>query len=402
MRRRLRWVAVLAVIVVACTDSAEESTTTSSLAIQPVTTPTVDKGTLPGRLVITDLAGNVVVTDPDGANSIQITDDAGVDAIYIQPTWSSDPDTLAWGQVTEDGQFGVGVANIESEERSVVETAGVPFYLYFSPTGDELAILNNGPSGLEFSVVNMTTKTLSVLDGGSPFYFSWSPTGDRLVVHVGEDRFETLDPSNGDRRDIGPTDGGYLSPQWGPDGISHVVDGSLVTQAIGGVSIVVADVGEFTTFVANPQGSHIALQTAGGPPAISVGLVEVADVPNDSLVVVNVETGEYDVVSSDPTVGFFWSPDGRSLLAIRLIGDRVQSVVWNVDRSTKEFAEFRPSPILIRDLFPFFPQYAQSLSFWSPNSKAFAYSSEQGVFVQRLDESEAVKVADGFWVAWSR
>ena len=124
--------------------------------------------------------------------------------------------------------------------------------------------------------------------------------------------------------------------------------------------------------------------------------------PNDSLVVVNVETGEYDVVSSDPTVGFFWSPDGRSLLAIRLIGDRVQSVVWNVDRSTKEFAEFRPSPILIRDLFPFFPQYARSLSFWSPNSKAFAYSSEQGVFVQRLDESEAVKVADGFWVAWSR
>ena len=402
MKQRFRWILVLAIVAVSCTDSAEKSTTTSSLAIPPVTTSTtVDDGPLPGRIVVIDLAGNVVVTDPDGANSIQITDDAGVSTVYFQPIWSSVPNTLAWGQASENG-FGIGIANTGSQEPSVVETAGLPFYLYFSPNGDRLGVLNNGPSGLEFSVVNMTTETLSVLDGGSPFYFSWNPIGDRLAVHVGVDRFETLDPSNGDRRVIGPTDGGYLAPQWGLNGIFHVNEGNLVTQAIGGVPTLVADVGEFTPFVANPQGTHFALQTAGGPPAISVGLVEVADVPNDSLVVVNVETGDFDVVSSDPILGFFWSPDGRSLLAFRPAGNGVRAIVWNLDGSTKEFSEFRISPFLIRDLFPFFPQYAQSLSFWSPDSRAFAYASDVGVFVQRLDESEAVKLADGFWVAWSK
>ena len=402
MSRRFGWIVVIAVIAVSCTDSAEESTTASSLAIPPVTTSTtVDDGPLPGRIVVINLAGNVVVTDPDGANSIQITDGAAVSTVYFQPIWSSVPNTLAWGQATEDG-FGIGIAKIGSQEPTVVETAGLPFYLYFSPHGDRLGVLNNGPGGLEFSVVDMTTETLSVLDGGSPFYFSWSPTGDRLAVHVGVDRFETLDPLNGDRRVIGSTDGGYLAPKWGPNGIFHVNEGNLVAQAIGGVSTVLAGVGEFTLFVANPQGSHVALQTAGGPPAISVGLAENADVPNDSLVVVNVETGAFDVVSNDPTFGFFWSPDGRSLLAFRPTANGVRAIVWDLDGSTKEFAEFRMSPFLIRDLFPFFPQYAQSLSFWSPDSRAFAYASEDGVFVQRLDESEAVKLADGFWVAWSK
>ena len=144
---------------------------------------------------------------------------------------------------------------------------------------------------------------------------------------------------------MAPTDGGYLAPQVGTRRhILMLYDGSLVTQAIGGVSTVLADVGEFTLFVANPQGSHVALQTAGGLPAISVGLVEIADVPNDSLVVVDVETGTFDVVSNDPTLGFFWSPDGRSLLAFRPTANGVRAIVWNLDGSTKEFAEFRMSP----------------------------------------------------------
>ena len=127
MSRRFGWIVVIAVVAVSCTDSAEESTTTSSLAIPPVTTSTtVDNGPLPGRMVVINLAGNVVVTDPDGANSIQITDGAGVSTVYFQPIWSSVPNTLAWGQATEDG-FGIGIAKIGSQEPTVVETAGLPF-----------------------------------------------------------------------------------------------------------------------------------------------------------------------------------------------------------------------------------------------------------------------------------
>ena len=79
--------------------------------------------------------------DPDGTNSIQITDGAGVSTVYFQPIWSSVPNTLAWGQATEDG-FGIGIAKIGSQEPTVVETAGLPFYLYFSPNGDRLGVLS--------------------------------------------------------------------------------------------------------------------------------------------------------------------------------------------------------------------------------------------------------------------
>ena len=66
-----------------------------------------------------------------------------------------------------------------------------------------------------------------------------------------------------------------------------------------------------------------------------------------------------------------------------------------------DYAEFRPSIVLVREMFPFFPQYAQSLNYWSPDSTAFAYASDEGVFVQHLGEPDAVKVSDGTWVAWS-
>jgi TolB protein len=60
---------------------------------------------------------------------------------------------------------------------------------------------------------------------------------------------------------------------------------------------------------------------------------------------------------------------------------------------------------MLQDTFPFFPQYAQSISFWSPDSSAFAFAGlvdgDDGIWVQHLDEDAPTMVSDGVWVAWS-
>jgi TolB protein len=60
---------------------------------------------------------------------------------------------------------------------------------------------------------------------------------------------------------------------------------------------------------------------------------------------------------------------------------------------------------MLQDTFPFFPQYAQSVSFWAPDSSAFAYAGavgdEPGIWIQDLEGDAPTKVSDGTWVAWS-
>ena len=60
---------------------------------------------------------------------------------------------------------------------------------------------------------------------------------------------------------------------------------------------------------------------------------------------------------------------------------------------------------MLQDTFPFFPQYAQSLSFWAPDSSAFAFAGQVegqgGIWVQDLAEDSPTMVSDGTWVAWS-
>jgi hypothetical protein len=81
------------------------------------------------------------------------------------------------------------------------------------------------------------------------------------------------------------------------------------------------------------------------------------------------------------------------------------ALVWAADTGMRNYGTFIPSEPVARDLLPFFPQYAQSLSLWSPDSAAFAFSGEiggeRGVWVQELAESQPRLVAEGTWVAWS-
>lgn len=399
----------LALLTAACnTGSGEEpDPTATSSEVEPTTTTTEapDVGSVgAGRLAVIDLDGNVVVVSPDGSGAIEITFDAG-DAAYSQPIWSPDSSRLAFGRVSATG-FEIVIEEVDGDAELAIPVSNNPFYMYWSPDGATMGVLHNGTRGLDFEIVDVSEGTSAVIDQGTPFYFSWSPEGNRVVIHEGMDRFEVLDMDGG-REDLGETGANYLAPQWMPGGILHVTDDNLVIDQEPGDRTILARVSEQTMFVANPQGTLVAVQSLGQGGTRSVATDDVGIVELNAVSVIDVPSGEIEVVDRSPSVGFWWSPDGESLLTLSPTGQGglVTARVWSAADGLRDFATYRPSPIQVRDLFPFFPQYAQSMTFWAPDSSGFALvgdiDGEIGVWVQDVSATVPQLVARGVWVAWS-
>jgi hypothetical protein len=266
-------------------------------------------------------------------------------------------------------------------------------------------VLHNGAQGLDFEIADVAAGTSEVIDSGSPFYFSWGEDSDRVVVHVGPNRFELLD-LEGESTSLGETSAGYLAPQWIPQGVLHVVDDNLVLRR-DREPVVLAEAGEQTMFVANTAGSLVAFQSLA-PRSQTVSMVQQSPVQDNTVAVVDVRSLEIEIVDTEPVVGMWWSPNGRSLLLITptFDGSSVTAKVWTDGAGLTEYATYAPSAIQVRDVFPFFPQYAQSMTFWSPDSSGFALAGEiegeSGIWVQSLGDAAPVRVSDGLWVAWSR
>lgn len=400
MATRTVWIVALVLLSVACSRDAVETETTPTSTTTTATTIPSD----PGRLVVLDSVGNVVVLDPDGENRIAITDDAGPNsAAYAQPVWSPDASTLAWGQVTEDG-FAVGILNTTTDELTTVPTENLPFFTSWSPDGDTIGVLHNGTSGVVFRMVDVSAGTSEALDEDTPFYFTWSPEGDRVITHAGAERVESLS-TDGIREPRDPTAPGYLAPQWTARGVFHIVDDQLIVEDTSGGRVAVADVSGLTMFVANPTGDMIALQSTGAEPdAVEVALAATPEVPQGDVNVVDVGSGDVATASESPAAGFFWSPDGRSLLVLEASSAGVTPLVWSAE-GVVDYPSFRPPASMVQNTFPFFPQYAQSVRFWAPDSQAFTFAGqvgdESGVWVQELEDASPTRVSDGVWVAWS-
>ena len=404
-----RSILVLALLVAAaaCTQTPEGTTDRSTTSLASASTSTTGSSLAdPGRLAVIDPDDGVVVIDPDGGNRQVVTRGTGEGnpSLFMQPVWSPDGSSLAWGQRTGTG-FGVGISTPGADLITTLSTPNLPFYTYWSPDSRHLGVLHNGTSGVQFQIVDVSEESTSVLDEDAPFYFSWSPDSDMVVTHAGATRAETLTP-DGERVELEPTTANYLAPQWTPEGVFHVVGDRLVVEDDQGDRRPVAEVSGLTLFVANFEGSRVALQSTGQEgDGLTAATEDFPEVATDTVVVVDVETGATEVAHDSTSVGFFWSRDGRSLLVLAPTEGTLTPKVWSVDATETEYAPFRPAPSLVQDTLPFFPQYAQSVSFWSPDSSAFAFAGavegETGVWVQPLDADDPTRVSEGSWVSWS-
>ncbi len=396
--------------VSACTGGENPVVSTRPGAAATPTTEALptDVSDLPGRLVILDEDGNVVILAPDGSNPVPITDDAGETAIYRQPSFSPVSNTVVWSEIDAQGS-GLGLSVAQDVQESV-PMASPPFFMFWSPDGKGIGVLHNSPLGtIDFELVDVSDVTSEVVAQGSPFYFSWSPDSSQVVAHVQGDLLGTIDLA-GEGADLGATAPGYQAPHWIPGGIIHLAEEGLELREPGGDGRILATVPGPVSFVANPQGTHVAVQSfideEEAPPGVDVALSETPSIPGNEVVVLDVTSGEMTRVLDSPSLGLFWSPNGESLLVLAPAAGaaEVEVLVWR-DGDITEMSSIAPHPSLVADVLRFFDQYGQSLQLWSPDSAAFALpgviDEEPGIWVYLTAGGDPVDVADGSWVSWS-
>jgi hypothetical protein len=414
-RRLLSALAVASLLVATgCTftiGDPPEATRSSATGDQPIPplspspAPTGVPGTT-GRIAALDADGILSVFDADGSDLALIAGSVPGATLVRQPTWSPDGERIAWVALDADGTSAeIETAAADGSRPTDTPVAAAPFYLSWDPTSSRIVYLGGSASAdIELGLVDPAANTSVPIDDGSPFYLSWAPAGKQLLVHVGMDRLDRL-AIDGGHTSLDDRPGTFSAPVWTSDGRTFVyVAASGTRQRLIAYDLVTArrDVlARFDgtiTFVVSPDGSRVAFQVLRNRTLVT------------PLSVLDRGTGTIERVATAFSPAFFWSPGGDKLLSLLpdLTPERLwfRWGVWD-DGSSFTSARFVPSLEFSRDYLPFFEQYAQSMSLWSPEGTAFVYAGESesgasGVWIQpAVPDAAPVRVADGVVATWS-
>ncbi len=368
------------------------------------------------RLVVHGADGAITVMSPDGTNRVEISGPAAEGRRHTQPTWSPDGSLLGWADAGEEDSL-LHVVGADGSAARSTPIRVPPFYLSWSPAGDRLAGLGASGEGIILFLAAVGDGAFDVreIDEGAPYYFDWSPDGSGLLVHVGVDVLADLDVDSGRRSGIDDiTPGRFDAPIWLADGRRAYARQGTVRQAIvlemaDGAPEAVVDFDGRVAF--DLAGGRIAYRADGGGSGLAVTAANGSrpvPAPPGVLAVLDVETARQTVVERGPVLAFEWSPDGSRLLFLAPEGQADGRMRWNTWDGEVVVAHevFTPTSLYLRDYQPFFDQYARSQTAWSPESDAFAYAGTaadgvSGIWVQRLDGSAPVVVAQGDMVSWS-
>jgi hypothetical protein len=368
----------------------------------PVGVPAL--GAAGDRLVVIREDGNLVTMRPDGTDVIALTREAGRGVTVRQPMWSPDGRRLAWVElVSEDGPARTFLATSGpsglDRDRVLLDVGA--FFLQWDPTGSRVAYLGSVLGTIGLGVVEGTQDGLELrkIGAGQPLYVSWSPRGDRLLVHVNGDDLGVTS-LDGRIDDLGETPAAFQAPIWLDDGrMVYAVDDGPRTRLVvrrGDRVRTLATVPEGIVFVAHDGSGKIAYRPVGR--GGRGGAVYVTDLDGSPPV----------LVTRQETAAFYWSPAGDELLILAVEPQDELAFTWRVWAGKERFRgqPFLPSPEFLQQYVPFFDQYSQGMTLWSPDGSAFAYAGLHdgvaGIWVQPVrPDAPPTFVSDGSVVAWS-
>jgi TolB protein len=367
------------------------------------------------RLLVLSQEGNIFTLQPDGGGRFDLTTDATPDHFYTQPTWSPTGERIAWAEINRSAETLSGAlltSAADGGDRMRVEALYPPFYLYWSPDGNQLAFLSNwtglGSTTIALRLVDVAGGDVEarMLGLGAPFYFSWSPDSRQLLTHVGSQRVGLL-ALDGAETVLAESRARFATPQWSGEHLLYGVDvenrPQLVIADSTGViqqAVTFFQADTATAFSLSPDGRRVAYTETDAPArANSFGPLFVFDRVSE----------EYEQLSNEPVLAFFWSPDGGSLLFMNIEFEgenpwlRVQ--IWD-GAQTRKYSRFIPSNVFFNQYLPFADQYAQSMRVWAPDGSAFVYAGRGedgnfGIWVHSLDAERPQLVAEGVFAAWS-
>lgn len=398
---------------------------------------------LPGRLAIGD-GPALTVADPDGTDAAAVDQTAG--ATVSQPTWSHSGTHLVWSRTT-DTAVEVVDRDLATGQDAVTDLLPTPgFYFQWSADDQTVAYLRTDPNqgGVELGLIDPGSPAVRV-GAAAPVFFSWAPTAPVLAAHVAAEQVLVL-PSRfalpgattlQDSSVLAPS-GVFAAPAWVDDATVLAVspDGLVTIDAATGATAVVAESGSGALrFVLSPDRKRVAVAEAGSSEAVSptalrdqgagpipIPLAQTSPVQGGAggggggasgLRIVELATGAVTEVTPDAPLAFEWAPDSVQLAWLEEgVSAALPRNRWNFwdGRVSTPSVSYQVSETMKNAYLPFFEQYAQSVTGWSPDSTAFAFAGHpdggpegDGVWVQLIGVPGAppVRVADGDVVTWS-
>ena len=400
MRRRGAAAIAILALAAACTGGAPEG---------PAGALPSDGGLEPvgdDRLLVLMDDGSIVTTAPDGSAVRSLAQAGGIEVEVRHPIWSPDGHAVAWAEF-EQGEEGPASRVVTSDptghDRTEFPVDTATFFLQWDPTSSKIAYLGNFGGSIGMGVAQRDADgrpTAETIGRGQPFYLSWSPEGERLLIHVGANTLGALD-LEGHLEDIGDRPAIFQAPVWLPDGrmvYAARIEGRqvLVIRGDGPPRELVTFQGAIE-FVVSPDARRVAYRVNDGG-----GL--------EGVSVVGLGSGRPRTVTEAATSAFHWSPDGSHLLLMtQEEGDEPAAhrwMVWDGESTIRIGLVFQPSPTFLREYVPFYGQFAQSMTPWSPEGTSFAFpgliDDRAGIWVQDLDSQEPEFVVEGGRVvSWS-
>lgn len=397
------------------------------------------------RIAVQTVDGQLITMRPDGTNPVPLT--SGDDGTTVsQVTWSPDANRLAWVAAGSGGADPrVRAARFDGTQWSDTAIAGVAFYLAWDPTGTRVATLGSGASGFELGVVDLGEEPgFDVIDRGSPFWFSWSPDADGFLVHASVLRLDFV-PLDGPTRVLEDRPGAFQTPVWmaGPIPLLYAderdgEDFLVVAGQDGTGRRPLISYDGYLQFVVSPQSGFIALQVldealAPVPELITASFQTDPDDPfldivdpieRDQLVLMATFGGDpvllYPspfITEPDPVRAFYWSPDGNRLawLVETDPGDgdcasesiELEWQFWDNGLLT-DGPRFRPTATFACEYLPYFDQYGQSSTYWSPDGSQLVYAGtdtqtgQRGIHVVPVGSfANGMFVGTGDHAVWS-
>lgn len=401
----------------------------------------------PARLVLVGPDGSLATADAGGPIR-RIVSPAG-DLQF--PAWSPDGRRIAAIGV---GGSDVGVivfdpaANGGAGASMSIYASGEqpPFYLYWTPDSRQVTFLTSERGTIALRVAPADGGTpAEVVHQGQPFYWDFVDPG-RLMIHTGltgpEAFIGELD-LEGTLAD-GIADAGLFRAPAVAAGGTHrafvrAVDGDpargqeLVVEASDGTARHASPVEGYVAFGFDPEGTALAFIGPTGPAAPTT-------VPIGPLRVVDVTSGAIRTVVDARVVGFFWSPDGRTMATLEIPagsvvdpnealgpGRQVASLAGSppglaaaeqpgvgihlrfVDVASGRVhseRDIRISELFAFQVLPYFDQYARSHRIWSADSRSIVLpiareTDEVGIVSLPADGSDPQPIADGRLAFWS-
>jgi TolB protein len=414
-------------------DPIATATLPTNEAVAPATDLPTPVAVGVNRIVFVNTNGQLVSLAPDGSEERLLTD---AQQRFQFPAWS--PDGRFVAAVGAD-RTGAGIFVFDDGETEAApeplyaDPQDGPFYLYWSPDSRQVSFLASHPDGMALHLVQADGSADSrVLTTGGPLYWQWTTDSRQMVIHSGfagqDSRLELIAADGDGTGDSLASPGFFQAPGISADGRYL----AFAEETAGTNSRLVVRDTQSDNEVQQRHAGIVAL--AWSPVANQLAYTSGSEPESRSFVgplrLIDAVSGEVRLLSQEPIVAFFWSPDGRYLAAVSILGrgegdinvqggktavgkqvyqqnlPRLRLLVYDVTTDEGRLLfEFVPTFTFATQFLPFFDQYALSHQIWSPQSDALVLpmveNGRNQIFIVNITTGQKRFLAEGLMPFWS-